>query len=105
MPHSISSVRIGTVVAWFSLALALFAQGGTAIWWAGVQNTRLMSLEERLRELQSEKPAHHRQIIEADRRIAVIDERITHIIARLEMLTAAFEKISEPATRGGDPIP
>ena len=43
-------------------------------------------------ELLSASPLYHRQIVEADRRIAVIDERIANILARIEALTAALER-------------
>lgn len=43
-------------------------------------------------ELLSDSPLYHRQIVEADRRIAVIDERIANILARIEALTAALER-------------
>lgn len=87
-----TTVRMASVMAWLSLALALSAQGGAAIWWAGTQNTRLTSLEARVAELLSASPLYHRQIVEADRRIAVIDERIANILARIEALTAALER-------------
>lgn len=87
-----TSVRMGALAAYLSLALALSAQGGAAIWWAGTQNTRLTSLEARVAELLSASPLYHRQIVEADRRIAVIDERIANILARIEALTAALER-------------
>ena len=32
-------------VAYVSLALALSAQGGAAIWWAGIINTRVAMIE------------------------------------------------------------
>lgn len=43
-----TTVRMGALAAYLSLALALSAQGGAAIWWAGTQNTRLTSLEARV---------------------------------------------------------
>ena len=46
-----TTVRMGALAAYLSLALALSAQGGAAIWWAGTQNTRLTSLEARVAEL------------------------------------------------------
>jgi hypothetical protein len=79
-----TTVRMGALAAYLSLALALSAQGGAAIWWAGTQNTRLTSLEARVAELLSTSPL--------DRRIAVIDERIANILARIEALTAALER-------------
>jgi hypothetical protein len=75
-----------------SLALALSAKAGAAIWWAGTQNTRLTTLETRVAELLSTSPLYHNQVVEADRRIAVIDGRIVNIIARIEALTAALER-------------
>jgi hypothetical protein len=87
-----TTLRMGALAAYSSLALALSAQAGAAIWWAGTQNTRLTSLEARVAELLSTSPLHHRQIVEADRRIAVIDERIANILARIEALTAALER-------------
>ena len=85
----------GALAAWISLALAVSVQGGAAIWWAGVQNTRLTGLEERVEDLQATSPVYHRQIVEADLRIAVIDERIANILARLEALTASLERLHQ----------
>lgn len=95
MSENTTSLRMGTVAAWFSLALAVSIQGGAAIWWAGTLNTRLTSLEGRVAELQSASPVTNRQVVEADRRIAVIDERIATILARLEALTAALERLHD----------
>lgn len=87
-----TTVPMASVMAWLSLALAISAQGGAAIWWAGTQNTRVTSLEARVAELLSTSPLYHNQVVEADRRIAVIDERIANILARIEALTAALER-------------
>lgn len=95
MAETAMSLRMGTVVAWFSLAFAVSVQGGAAIWWAGTLNTRLTSLEGRVAELQSASPVTNRQVVEVDRRIAVIDERIANILVRLEALTAALERLHD----------
>jgi hypothetical protein len=87
-----TTVPMASLMAWLSLALAISAQGGAAIWWAGTQNTRMTSLETQVEELRSISPLTNRQIVEADQRIAVIDERIANILARIEALTAALER-------------
>ena len=89
------SVPMGQLAAYMSLALALSAQAGTVIWWAGVQNTRLSQLEAQVEELRSSSPLTNRQLVDADRQIAVIDERIANILSRLEALTAALERLHD----------
>jgi hypothetical protein len=42
---------MGALAAYSSLALALSAQAGATIWWAGTQNTRLTAVEARVAEL------------------------------------------------------
>jgi septal ring factor EnvC (AmiA/AmiB activator) len=86
---------MGPLAAYMSLALALSAQGGTVVWWAGVQNTRMSQLEAQVDELQTSTPLTHRQLVDADRQIAVIDERIANILSRLEALTAALERLHD----------
>jgi hypothetical protein len=87
-----TTVRMAPLMAYLSLALAISAQAGAAIWWAGTLNTRLNLLEQRVAEVQTASPAFQLQVVDADRRIAVIDERIANILARLEALTAALER-------------
>ena len=95
MDHNPKAWNIGTSLAFLTLALAIFVEGATAVWWASAQNARLSVVEQRLSDLQAATPLTHRQIVEVDRRIAVIDERITHIIARLEALTTSLERLDE----------
>jgi hypothetical protein len=94
-PDPPPGVRMGPLAAYMSLALALSVQGGTVIWWAGVQNTRISQLEAQVDELQSSTPLTLRQLVDADRQIAVIDERIANILSRLEALTAALERLHD----------
>ncbi|MCL4186726.1 MAG: hypothetical protein KJZ85_03900 [Rhodobacteraceae bacterium] len=61
-------------VAYVSLALALSAQGGAAIWWAGIINTRVAMLERQLDDLAMIRPEQIRDVAEALRAIAVIEE-------------------------------
>ena len=85
-------VRVGVLVAWVSLALMLSVQAGTVIWWAGEQNTRLSGLELRVAELMHSSPDTYRQVVAADRQIAVIEQRINEILRRLDRIGAALER-------------
>ena len=49
-------VRIGVVSAWVSLALMISVQAGMAIWWAGVQNTRVAGIELGVAEMRRSSP-------------------------------------------------
>lgn len=71
----------------------LSAQAGTAIWWAGEQNSRLAQLEARVGELMSASPDTYRQVMAADRQIAVIDQRIAEILRRLDRNTDGLERL------------
>lgn len=51
-------------VAYVSLALALSAQGGAAIWWAGIINTRVAMLERQLDDLAMIRPEQIRDVAE-----------------------------------------
>ena len=86
MAEMSASVRIGVLSAWVSLALMLSVQAGTAIWWAGEQNSRLVQLEGRVGELVTASPDTYRQMMAADRQIAVIDQRIAEILRRLDRI-------------------
>ena len=67
-------------------------QAGTAIWWAGEQNTPLTQVEGRVGEIICASPDTHRQVVAADRQIAVIDQRIAEILRRLDRINDALER-------------
>ena len=93
MGEAASGVRVGVLAAWVSLAAMLSVQAGTVIWWAGEQNTRLTGLEYKVGELMLSAPDMHRQVLAADRQIAVIDQRIDEILRRLEWITLSLERV------------
>lgn len=92
MADDTNGVRVGVLSAWISLALMLSVQAGTAIWWAGAQNARVAAVELRVSELMHSSPDTYRQVMAADRRIAVIDQRIDEILRRLDRITVAVER-------------
>ena len=92
MAQGADGVRLGVLSAWVSLALILSVQAGTAIWWAGEQNSRLAQMEGRVGELITASPDTYRQVVAADRQIAVIDQRIAEILRRLDRLNDALER-------------
>jgi hypothetical protein len=94
MANQTGGIQAGVVISFVSLAFAISVQGGMAIWWAGAQNTRVTALEDRVADLQAVSPDVHRQIVDADRRIAVIDVWISGIVARLEALTEDLEDLA-----------
>ncbi len=81
------------IVAYISLAVAISAQAGTAIWWAGIQTARITQLEEHVEELRDANPVTVAQLVGADRQIAVIEERISNILERLDRIAEALDAL------------
>lgn len=88
-----AGVRMGVLSAWVSLALMLSVQAGTAIWWAGEQNGRLVQLEGWVGELITASPDTYRQMMAADRQIAVIDQRVAEVLRRLDRISDVLERM------------
>ncbi len=85
--------RIGIVLAWVSLALMLSAQAGLAIWWAGVQNTRVAGMELGIAEIRRVSPDTQRQMMMADRQIAVLESRLDELLRRLEEIGGKLDRM------------
>lgn len=68
-----------SVLAYISVAIAISAQAGMAIWWAGVVDYRLIVVEREVTDLRSALPSAAARIDEAIRKIAVIEERFVRI--------------------------
>ncbi len=79
-------------IAYLSLALAISAQAGAAIWWAGVVNARVEIIERDLIQLREEVPLHTRELQEALRSVAVLEERLVRIDENLARLAEAVER-------------
>ena len=82
-------------VAYVSLALALSAQGGAAIWWAGIINTRVAMIERQLTELSVIRPEQIRDMAEALRAIAVIEERMIRLDENIARIGAAVGRLEQ----------
>ena len=82
-------------VAYVSLALALSAQGGAAIWWAGIINTRVAMLERQLDDLAMIRPEQIRDVTEALRAIAVIEERMIRLDENIARIGAAVGRLEQ----------
>lgn len=82
-------------VAYASLALALSAQGGAAIWWAGITNTRVAMLERQLDDLAMIRPEQIRDVAEALRAIAVIEERMIRLDENIARIGAAVGRLEQ----------
>lgn len=82
-------------VAYVSLALALSAQGGAAIWWAGIINTRVAMLERQLDDLAMIRPEQIRDVAEALRAIAVIEERMIRLDENIARIGAAVGRLEQ----------
>jgi hypothetical protein len=82
-------------VAYVSLALALSAQGGAAIWWAGIINTRVAMLERQLDDLAMICPEQIRDVTEALRAIAVIEERMIRLDENIARIGAAVGRLEQ----------
>jgi hypothetical protein len=83
---------MGSIMAYLSLALAISAQAGAAIWWAGVVNARVEIIERDLVQLRQEVPVHTRELQQALRSVAVLEERLVRIDENLARLAAAVER-------------
>lgn len=88
-----SGVRVGVAAAWISLALMLSAQAGMAIWWAGVQNTRVSGIELGVTEMRRSSPDTLKQIVAADRQIAVLEIRLNEVLRRLDEIGATLDRM------------
>lgn len=84
------------VTAWLSLAITLSVQGGVAIWWAGVINTRVVAVETAVRDLQRSAPTYHDNLVANQRAIAVIDQRLLDIVRRVEASERALADLRHP---------
>ena len=82
-------------VAYVSLALALSAQGGAAIWWEGIINTRVAMLERQLDDLAMIRPEQIRDVAEALRAIAVIEERMIRLDENIARIGAAVGRLEQ----------
>jgi hypothetical protein len=82
-------------VAYVSLALALSAQGGAAIWWAGIINTRVAMLERQLDDMAMIRPEQIRDVAEALRVIAVIEERMIRLDENIARIGAAVGRLEQ----------
>lgn len=82
-------------VAYVSVALALSAQGGAAIWWAGIINTRVAMLERQLDDLAMIRPEQIRDVAEALRAIAVIEERMIRLDENIARIGAAVGRLEQ----------
>lgn len=82
-------------VAYISLALALSAQGGAAIWWAGIIDTRVAMLERQLDDLAMIRPEQIRDVAEALRAIAVIEERMIRLDENIARIGAAVGRLEQ----------
>lgn len=82
-------------VAYVSLALALSAQGGAAICWAGIINTRVAMLERQLDDLAMIRPEQIRDVAEALRAIAVIEERMIRLDENIARIGAAVGRLEQ----------
>ncbi len=82
-------------VAYVSLALALSAQCGAAIWWAGSINTRVAMLERQLDDLAMIRPEQIRDVAEALRAIAVIEERMIRLDENIARIGAAVGRLEQ----------
>lgn len=85
--------RMAVLSAWLSLALMLSAQAGTAIWWAGTQNTRVAGIELGVAEMRRASPDTQRQVMAADRQIAVLESRLAEVLRRLDRFAAALDRL------------
>ena len=90
-----TSVRMGALAAYLSLALALSAQGGAAIWWAGIINTRVAMIERQVTELSVIRPEQIRDMAEALRAIAVIEERMIRLDENIARIGAAVGRLEQ----------
>lgn len=84
-------------MAYMSLAVALSAQAGVAIWWGGTQDTRVAVLERDFGEFRALGPQHTREIAEALRKVAVIEERLVRIDQNMDRVATAIEKLGDRA--------
>jgi hypothetical protein len=87
------------VMAYVSLALAVSAQAGTAIWWAGIINTRVAMLERQLDDLAMIRPEQIRDVAEALRAIAVIEERMIRLDENIARIGTAVGELSRMGAR------
>lgn len=92
MSDEVKRPGMGAFVAYLSLALAISAQAGTAIWWAGVVNARVEIIERDLVQLRQEVPVHTRELQQALRSVAVLEERLVRIDENLARLAEAVER-------------
>lgn len=83
---------MASVMAYLSLAVAISAQAGAAIWWAGVVNARVDVIERDLQQVRLEVPVHTRELQQALRSVAVLEERLVRIDENLVRLAAAVER-------------
>ncbi len=87
------------VLAYVSLALAVSAQAGTAIWWAGIINTRVAMIERQVAEVSVIGPEQSRDMAEALRAIAVIEERMIRLDENIARIGTAVGEISRLGAR------
>ena len=87
------------VLAYVSLALAVSAQAGAAIWWAGIINTRVAMIERQMAEFSVMGPEQSRDMAEALRAIAVIEERMIRLDENIARIGAAVGELSRMGVR------
>lgn len=76
----------------YALALAVLGQFGTAIWWAGVVNARVETIEREIAQLRADGPIYARELQAALRSVAVLEERLVRIDVNLARLAEAVER-------------
>lgn len=81
-----------SVIAYFSVAIAISVQAGTVIWWAGVVDSRLITVERDVNDLRSAAPASGAKLEEALRKIAVIEERFVRMETDLRRIADALDR-------------
>ena len=86
-------------LAYVSLALAISAQAGTAIWWAGIINTRVAMIERQMAEFSVMGPEQSRDMSEALRAIAVIEERMIRLDENIARIGTAVGELSRMGAR------
>ncbi len=87
------------VLAYVSLALAVSAQAGAAIWWAGIINTRVAMIERQMAEFSVMGPEQSRDMAEALRAIAVIEERMIRLDENIARIGTAVGELSRMGVR------
>jgi cell division protein FtsB len=95
MTENVNRTGPVSMIPVYALALAVLGQFGTAIWWAGVVNARVETIEREIAHLRSEGPAYARELQAALRSVAVLEERLVRIDTNLARLALALERVTE----------